>query len=352
MLRARLGPVEAYRVGVFGAGAIGCYVGARLGQVPAVEVTFLGRPRLQAEVREAGELRVQTLDGRDLRLASPAYEVEARALLESDVILVCVKGRHTQAAGAELRALFAERPERPPVVSLQNGVRNAEVLRGELPEGTRVLPGVVGFNVVARGGARFQHTTQGAIQIERGPGSERLLKALLAAGLETELHDYMASRQWTKLVVNLNNAISALSDASIRDMILEAGYRCLVAEVVAEGISVLRQAGVPTSSFQGIPLGLFPWLLRLPTPLVRLVARAQLKLDPEARSSMWQDLDQRRETEIEFLNGEIVRLAEERGLAAPLNRRLVELVREAERAAQGSPAFSAGELARALGLAD
>ncbi len=342
--------MEAYRVGVLGAGAIGCYVGARISQVPGVEVRFLGRPRLQAEIAEAGGIRAISLEGREIHLPAPCYGTDPAALRGCDLILVCVKGRHTEAAGAELQSVFSSALSCPLVVSLQNGVRNAEVLRAQLPS-ARVLPGVVGFNVVGQGGGVFRHATQGAIQIEGAPESGRLLEVFLTAGLAAEAHADMLSRQWTKLVVNLNNAISALSNASIRDMILDGAYRRLVRQVVAEGIAVLGSAGVPTSSFQGIPLGLFPSLLALPTPLVRLVAGAQLRLDPEARSSMWQDLDQRRETEVEFLNGEIVRIADEHGLPAPLNRRLVELVHEAERAGQGSPELSPRALARALGLA-
>lgn len=341
--------MEAYRVGVLGAGAIGSYVGARLSRAPGVEVTFVGRARLQGEIAEAGGIRAISLEGHETHLAAPRYETDPAALLGCDVVLVCVKSRHTSEASAQLHAVFEGAPS-PLVVSLQNGVRNAEFLREGCP-GAQVLAGVVGFNVVGQGAGVFRHTTQGAIQIVRAPESERLLRALLAAGLEAEAHADMLSRQWTKLVVNLNNAISALTDASIRDMILEASYRSLVRRVVAEGIAVLRSASVPTSSFQGIPLKLFPVLLALPTPVVRLVTRAQLRLDPEARSSMWQDLDQRRETEVEYLNGEIVRIADEYGLPAPLNRRLVELIHEAEGAGRGSPGLSAEALTSALGLA-
>jgi 2-dehydropantoate 2-reductase len=99
-----------------------------------------------------------------------------------------------------------------------------------------------------------------------------------------------------------------------------------------------------------IPPGMFPKVLALPTWLLRVVARAQLKIDPEARSSMWQDLANGRATEVDFLNGEIVALAEEVGAQAPLNRRIVELVHEVERAGRGSPALSPDALGRALGL--
>ncbi|HMR80341.1 MAG TPA: ketopantoate reductase C-terminal domain-containing protein, partial [Polyangiaceae bacterium] len=80
------------------------------------------------------------------------------------------------------------------------------------------------------------------------------------------------------------------------------------------------------------------------TPVVRLVARAQLGANPEARSSMWEDLNRGRKTEVEFLNGEIVRLAEQCGVSAPLNQRMVALIHRAEAAGSGSPKLAAEAL--------
>ena len=85
---------------------------------------------------------------------------------------------------------------------------------------------------------------------------------------------------------------------------------------------------------------MLPLVLGLPSPLFRLIASAQIKIDPSARSSMWEDLTRNRLTEVDYLNGEIVRLASEHGVAAPLNTRIVELVHEAEAAQRGSPALS------------
>jgi 2-dehydropantoate 2-reductase len=86
----------------------------------------------------------------------------------------------------------------------------------------------------------------------------------------------------------------------------------------------------------------------LPTPLLRLVARGQIKIDPEARSSMWDDISKGRITEVEDLNGEIVRLALTCRVDAPLNRRVVEIVQQAEKAHAGSPKLSADALWRAI----
>ena len=94
------------------------------------------------------------------------------------------------------------------------------------------------------------------------------------------------------------------------------------------------------------------FILKLPTPVVRVVIRAQLRIDPDARVSMWTDLERGRLTEVDFLNGEIVRLADEQGAAAPINRRIVELVHEAERGGRrfarnerlGAAPFARGEV--------
>jgi 2-dehydropantoate 2-reductase len=84
--------------------------------------------------------------------------------------------------------------------------------------------------------------------------------------------------------------------------------------------------------------------LRLPDFLFFAVARAMVEIDPEARSSMAEDLERGRKTEIDHLNGEVVRLADEAGVPAPVNRRLVELIKAAERAGKSPPRFSAAEL--------
>jgi 2-dehydropantoate 2-reductase len=91
-----------------------------------------------------------------------------------------------------------------------------------------------------------------------------------------------------------------------------------------------------------------PTVLRLPTLLVRLVTGAQMKVDPEARSSMWEDLTRGRPTEVDYLNGEIVRVAARHHTDAPLNARIVELVHTAERAGPGSPDLDAAALWNSL----
>jgi 2-dehydropantoate 2-reductase len=97
---------------------------------------------------------------------------------------------------------------------------------------------------------------------------------------------------------------------------------------MAEGLQVLRAAGIVPAQLTVLPASRLPWVLRLPTPLFRLLASRMLRIDALARSSMADDLAMGRATEIDELCGAIVRLAQQAGVAAPLNERMAALVRE------------------------
>ena len=318
-----------------GAGSVGCYVGGWLAAV-GVDVLFVGRQRLKDDVAAYG----MTLKEGDAtaRVEDVVVSLSMEGLARCDVVLCCVKSAQTAEVGAAL-------PGDGLVVSLQNGMRNADVLRehvGERP----VLGGIVGFNVVSRGRGIYQRTMSGPLTIEASDDARwrYVAEALGRAGFDVEEREDLAPDQWTKLIVNLNNAISALSGAPSRDLIANAGYRRIVAAVVGEGVAVLRAAGIKPARLRGVPLFVMPHAMRLPTPIVKLLTRAQMRIDPEARSSMWEDLTRGRKTEVDYLNGEIVALAERVGSDAPLNRRIVELVHAAEQTGGGTPDLSPEEL--------
>jgi 2-dehydropantoate 2-reductase len=331
------------RVGVMGAGAVGCYVGGWLAQEVAVDVVWVGRAALQAQVRAEG-LRVIDLSGTE-RVADGTnltFETEPEVLSECDVVLCCVKSGHTDDVARTLAKILASDAI---VVSLQNGVRNADVLRGHLGD-RLVLAGVVEFNVVPSGPGAFKQTTMGSLLVQASgdPRCVELFKALETHGPGVKLHRDLAPHQWAKLLLNLSNSVSALSGVPTPDMVLSAGYRRVIAEIVREAAGVLRAAGVRTATLRGLPARWFPALMGLPTWLIRVVAKSQLGADPLARSSMWTDLSKGRKTEVDYLNGEIVRLGDDVGRPAPINRRVVELVHEVEARGAGSPQLGAEAL--------
>ncbi len=316
-----------------GAGSIGCFVGGKLCNAGA-RVTLVGRPRIQQELAEHG-LTTQDFDRPGVTTRAFEFAVEPNALGDCDAVLVCVKSAQTAAVGAALASILKPGCV---VASLQNGVRNAPTLREQLAE-REVLAVVVGFNVVSRGAGLFHRAMSGTLIVERPRSAQarELASVLAAADIGVETRDDLAPDQWTKLIVNLNNAVSALGGAPTRELLLSPTYRRIIAAIVGEALRVLRAAGIQPASLRGVPIGFMPLVLRLPTPLVRLVTHAQMRVDPEARSSMWEDLSRHRPTEVDYLNGEIVRLAEEVGMDAPFNRRIVQFVREAEAKNAGAP---------------
>lgn len=338
---------EPLHIGVMGAGSIGCFVGGLLAGCSAVAVTLVGRQRLFDAIASDG-LDAVDLDGRAVNVPAERLTLAEApgALRDCDVVLFCTKSGQTAAVADELRAIL--KPEAV-VVSLQNGVRNPKTLRERLEQ--QVLAGVVEFNARWSGPARFERTTNGPLVIERSDDDRwrRAAAAFRQAGLELEETDDVESIQWTKLIVNLNNAVSALSGAPTPTM-LTSDYRLAIAAIAEEGIRVVRAAGKEPGSFRGVPIGLMPRILRLPIPLVRLLTRRQLKASASARSSMWEDLDKRRTTEVDFLNGEIVSLATDAGVEAPVNTAIVALIREAEAAGEGPPNLTASTLLTKLGL--
>ena len=334
----------ALSVGILGAGAVGCYVGGFLASEGA-DVVFVGRERVKTELETYG-LTVTDLASGASRLVPKeriVVAVDATALAACEVVLCCVKSAQTAEAAAQLTPVLSSGTI---VVSLQNGIHNAEVLRDKLRKHT-VLGGIIGFNVVGKGEGIYRQATSGPLVIERA--SERGCLAPLAtllerARFELEVVKDIRPMQWSKLIINLNNAVSALSDRPTKELVFDNGYRRILAAAMAEAIAVLRLARTPLARVGPLPVTLFPLMLRLPSPLVRVLASAQVKIDPEARSSMWEDLSRGRPTEVDWLNGEIVRLAASCGARAPLNARMVEIVHEAEKRRAGSPKLSADEL--------
>ncbi len=337
----------ALRIGIMGAGAIGCYVGGCLAAA-GHDVTFVGRERLRKELAETG-LTVCGLNGERPRTVTKeklVFATELAALADRDVILVCVKSAQSEEAAEQLAPVVGEKAI---VVSMQNGVRNADVLRAGLP-GVAVQGGIVGFNVVSKENGNFRQATTGPLVIEASGDRrvQRLGDLLAEAGLEVEIAGDIRPLQWSKLVMNLNNAVSALTDQPTKELLFGDGYRRSLAAIMEEAVTVLRASKTPTARLGPLPVRLFPFVLRLPAPLLRVVASAQVKVDPEARSSMWEDLTRGRKTEVDYLNGEIVRLAEKTGMNAPLNARVVKLVHDVEEAGNGSPKLSADQLWSAL----
>lgn len=322
---------ENWPIVVAGAGSLGCYVGG-LSAHAGRRVSLLARPRVIAEIERFG-LSLTSLEGASWHVEPRQINLsdDPKVLTGAGVVLVAVKSADT-AEIADYIARYA--PADAVVVSLQNGIANVPLLRERLP-GRTVLAAMVPFNVIAAGEGRFHRATSGDIVIERDAADTA--SRLSIPGLPMRASRNIGGVQWGKLIVNLNNAINALSGLPLREQLSRRDWRGLFADQITEGLMAVRAEGIAPASPTPVPLGLTPHLLRLPDALFAIALAPAMKIDPQARSSMWEDLERRRRTEIDYLQGVITAIADRRGLNAPLSRRIVTLIKEAEAKGEGSP---------------
>lgn len=299
------------KVLVMGAGAVGCYYGAMLARAGHA-LTLVGRPALVDAVNRDG-----------LKLESAAFTgfVPARAVTspegdaDADLVLFCVKSDDTEKAGAQLAPILDADAV---VVSLQNGVDNAERLSAVL--GRHVIPSGVYVGCEMSGPGRVRHNGRGELLIGPSPQSERIAAALTAAKIPTQVSPDILSALWSKLIINCTlNALSAIPHAQYGYLWSRADVRDVIRDVIGECHAVAKAAGVALP-----PEGdSFATVQRVTESM------------PAQYSSTAQDLAAGKRSEIDHLNGYVVRKGEALGVPTPANRVLQTLVHLRERAPSG-----------------
>ena len=308
---------------VMGAGAVGCWIGGCL-QADGTPVTFVGRPRVLDALRAHG-LTLTDLEGgtRSVPPAALTLRDSLQGIAPPALVLLCVKSGATASAATELAHAL---PPGTPVVSMQNGLSNAAAAQAAAPA-LSVRPGMVPFNIAELAPGHYHRGTTGVLAAQDHPLLREWQPRFAQAGVPLQLHSDLAPLQWGKLLLNLNNAVNALSGLPLRAQLLQREYRLCMAALIDEALAALRVAGITPAKLTPLPPAALPAALRLPTALFRVLASRMLRIDAKARTSMADDLVHGRSTEIDALCGEVVRLARRHGTAAPVNERISELVR-------------------------
>jgi 2-dehydropantoate 2-reductase len=284
-----------------GAGAVGCYYGGMLARA-GHKVTLVGRPPHVEAVRRSG-LRLQTgaFDEHVPLQASTAPD----AVRGAQLVLFCVKSPDTEAAG---RALAPHLGHDAAVVTLQNGVDNAERLAATL--GREVIPAVVYVAVEMAGAGHVRHHGRGELLIGDGAGSEAIVTAFGAAGLPVQVSDNVRGALWAKLIVNCAyNALSAVTQLPYGRLVQDQDVPTVMRDVVDECLAVAQASGV-----------------QIPGEIHQAVQQLAHTM-PAQFSPTAQDLARGKKTEIDHLNGVVVRKGEALGVPTPVNRTLLALVK-------------------------
>lgn len=288
-------------IAVMGAGAVGCYYGGLLARAGHT-VTLIARPSHVQAIAAHG-LRLQTATS-DEHIALNANS-DVAALKDAELVLFCVKSSDTESAGAQMKAYLRKDAT---VLSLQNGVDNAQRLQAVL--GQDVIATVVYVATAMAGPGHVQHFGRGDLVLGQHARSEQLAQLLSEAGIPSTVSNNVQGALWTKLIINCTyNAASAITQRPYGELVQQPGMWQLMRSAHDECIAVAQAAGVALDA----PL----W------PMIENIARTM----QGQYSSTAQDLQKNKATEIDHLNGFIVRQGQQLGVSTPVNAALQTLVK-------------------------
>lgn len=321
---------------IHGAGAVGCLVGGLLAAQGA-EVVLIARPEHAAAINQNG-LKILATPGtaeQDLHLTNVKAVTSPHAIQPrpDDVLMLAVKTAQVAHSAQVLREVFGERT---PVFCLQNGVRSEQMVA----ERFRHVYGVmVGLSVTLLEPGVVVNTFNRYFAIGNYPlGRDETAQAVAAqlgqSGFGVSTHQTVMSVKWTKLILNLSNALLAVTDCHLQLARALPKYSLFMAETQSEGLHVLDVAGISTDE-PGNPFDLAAINAELrrigesAPDEAKIRAAEELPEALRARVSTWVDLQNRRgETEASYLNGEIVLLGEKHGLPTPSNTVLLRVVEQ------------------------
>lgn len=323
---------------VVGAGAVGTTLAAHLAAA-GKPVRLYVRAKDEAAFLAAGRVRLDRPRGGALEAPLPPL---THRLFDADTryLVLCTKFGALDAVLDGLR----EAPPELCLVSTLNGVRALPRLHERCPD-QRALAMSIMFNAQHLGPLHAQLTTRAAVIVADGDAP---LHALLAG---TGLSVSRAKGEqacWGKLLINLANAVGALTQSTFRDLLSDPDLRAIFVAVLDEAVDRIESANIDYQLPMPLPYRGYRALLRHGGPVTWWLAQAKNGLDDGAYPSMVSDVRAGRPTEVRQLNGEIVALGERLGWPTPVNARMVELVEALP--AQNPPVLTPAELRRQLGV--
>jgi 2-dehydropantoate 2-reductase len=292
------------KIAVMGAGAVGCYYGAMLARA-GHEVCLIGRPQHVEAVNARGLILETSQFTEAVRVTA---SVTASGVADADIVLFCVKSNDTAGAGDEMARYLKQGAT---TLSLQNGVDNSERLQAVLKR--RVVPVAVYVAADMSAPGHVRHHGRGELIIGPSPASADIAAAFENAAIPTRVSNAVTEALWTKLIVNCAyNALSAIAQRPYGRLIQMEGVIEVMRDVVGECVEVAARSGV------SVPADIFATVMGIAASM------------PNQHSSTAQDLARGKKTEIDHLNGYVVRKAAEFGLSTPANRALLVVIKALE----------------------
>lgn len=300
------------KIVVVGPGAIGCLFAAYLAKSKE-EIWLLDKNKERAaKINECGI----SLEG-----ASGSWQAKVKATANSadigkaDLIIICVKSFHTKSTIEQVKPLLSDETK---ILTLQNGIGNVEIISESAGE-ERVIAGVTNEGATLIDSGKIRHAGRGETIIGtidgKTPVQMRAIRELLnKAGFECKMSRDIKSLLWSKLIINVGiNALSAITRLPNGKLIEYEGTRRILRDAVTEAARIAKRKRIK---------------LIFDDPLAKV--EAVCESTQGNFSSMLQDVLRKKRTEVDFINGVIVRLGQELGIAVPTNKFLLDLVKTIE----------------------
>jgi 2-dehydropantoate 2-reductase len=325
------------RVAVYGAGAVGGYLGGKLARTGLVDVTLIARPRIVCAIAERG-LVIHDLNGEELSRPRAVESVED--VRPVDAALLTVRTYDVGASIPDLRRLLGDRGI---LLALQNGVGTDEVLAESLGR-ERVFPCTLTVSAgMEEPGVITRYGRSGGIALSSMDGRavpEWVVRVFEATGLPTVIVRDYRSLRWSKLLLNMLAApASAILDMDIDQLMCDPHIFRLERRAFLEASAVMQAAGIRAVSLPGYPVPLARLAMGLPASLAqrtlgRRIAGARSGRSPGMRADM-----KRGKSEIDCFNGAIAREGDRLGVPTPANHALTELTEKLAAHPDGRIAF-------------
>ncbi|MGJ8679083.1 2-dehydropantoate 2-reductase [Paraglaciecola sp.] len=319
---------------VFGAGLIGCYIGGVLTSL-GINTTLICRAQVKTKLKDGlvltdylenqipvSKVNVCTFEETKIENLSKPSQIE--------YLWLTVKCTGLTSALLDMKELITDNTI---ILCCQNGLGSKSQVQKAFPNNS-VLRVMVPFNVVELKRGHYHKGSEGQLTIEQiaasNPTSTKLVDSINCDLMPTCVTDNITALLWAKLQLNLSNAVCALADTPVKAMLEQANYRNVIAVLMQELLAVTKASGIDLPKLTPIPANFLPILLKLPNWLFKRLANKMLAIDPNVKTSMWWDISQGKPTEIDYLNGALVKQGNAHGLSCPANQKIVKLIKSLE----------------------
>ena len=300
------------KIVIVGPGAMGCLLAAFLSKSKE-EIWILDKDKERAEKINKQGIILEGISGNLQAQVKITFDPKEIGL--ADVIIICVKSYDTKEAIMRAKSIVGENTE---VLTLQNGIGNVEII-GEVVGGEKVIGGVTNEGATLLGIGSIKHAGRGETVIGRIDGKipvqmRSIREIFNKVGFETRISRDIKGLLWSKLIINAGiNALTAITRLNNGRLVEFEGTRKILREAVTEAVKIAKRKRIK---------------LIYDDPLAKVEAVSEATAANV--SSMLQDVLRKKRTEIDFINGVIVRQAQELGIPAPVNSILVDLVKTIE----------------------